>query len=236
MKKSSENKPEKLKKIGPDAMTPSQRKSFFAFYKRNESRRLFGFFKDVARSSVNNTLLSKYLQKHKDVKCLVAGCSHWANPLDLNKFLRGFNKEININIVALDVLPEALIEAIKHKVLFTPLLTPAQNTPFLDCYFDIVVADGLLNCCSFEQHNSIVKELYRVAKKDAMIILGLGYSKKRLVLKSKERSMTVYCRPFSSIRGLFLRRGFYFPKNSSVGTIFGDGKEIKIDNCIAIKR
>src|SRR5690242_18012390 len=77
--------------IGPSRMTAGERKRFFAFYKKHRSRRLFGFFKDITSSDANNAMLARYLRTKRSAECLIMGCSHWANPNDLEAFVRSYN-------------------------------------------------------------------------------------------------------------------------------------------------
>jgi hypothetical protein len=221
--------------IGPSPMTARERKRFFAFYKKHKSRRLFGFFRDITKSSANNAMLARYLSTKKSAECLIMGCSHWANPNDLEAFVRSYNKMLRINVVVLDVLPDSLVEGIRHHVHCLPLVTPAQTTPFLDDYFDIIVADGLLNCCGFEQHEPIIKEMHRVAKQKAIILLGLAHFSRNVVVKPAERAMEVHCRPLEDFKTMFVKSGFRFPANSSIETSLSKGSEIRIDNCMARK-
>lgn len=139
-------------------------------------------------------------------------------------------------MVALDVLPHALEEAVQHRVDFLPIITPAQETPFLDQYFDLLVADGLLNCCDFEQHGAIVREMYRISRPGALVLLGLAHSATRQIVTAPERAMPAHCRPLQEFRRLFSDTGFTFSRGSSVETGFGDGSDVKIDNCIARRR
>src|ERR1035437_4222878 len=234
MKQIIELKARPFTEPGPDPMSTVDRKAFFQFYKTHRSRRLFGFFRDIERSNINNMLLSKYLKK-KNARCLIVGYSHWANAIDLEKFLKKFNKHLSVDIAAIDVLSEALIEGIKRNVSFTPLLSPAQKTPFCDKSFDILIADGLLNCCCFEQHEPIVKELHRIAKSKAVLMLGLTYSNKNRIVKWSERPIVAYCRPLEAFKNLFHKYGFSFPQGSSIITAFTTGSGIATDNCIARK-
>lgn len=221
--------------IGPESMTARERQKFFAFYKKHRSRRLFGFFRDIRKSEVNNALLSRNLGIKTRIDCLIMGCSHWSNPADLAVFLRSYNVRLRPNVVALDVLPDALWEGIQHRVHFLPILTPAQTTPFLDGYFDVVVADGLLNCCGFAQHSPIIREMHRITKPKAIVFLGLAHASHNIVLKPAERAMDVHCRPLDDFKSLFVKAGFTFPRGSSIETSLSKGSEIKIDNCIARK-
>lgn len=220
---------------GPDPMSSIERKAFFDFYKRHPSRRLFGFFKDIKKSNANNLILSQYLRNKKYVRCLLVGCSHWANPIDLTLFVQSFKKNIVVEVTALDVLPDALLEGIKRNVPFLPLLSPAQETPFCNESFDILIADGLLNCCCFEQHEPIIKELHRIAKRKAIIILGLTHSDTDRVVKWSERPIASYSRPLKSFKDIFLKYGVSFPNGSSIITPFAVGSGLATDNCIARK-
>lgn len=220
---------------GPDPMSAAERNAFFGFYKRHKSRRLFGFFRDLARSPVNNRILTRYLTTRRSVRCLLVGCSHWANPIDMTEFVRTYNKHISVDVAALDVLADALSEAIRRNVPFVPVMSPAQETPFCNESFDIIVADGLLNCCCFEQHEPIIKELRRIARKDAVLLLGLTHASKNIVVKWSERPIAAYCRPRQSFTALFEEHGFRFPKGSSIITPFVQGDDIATDNCIARK-
>ena len=231
-----ELEPRPFAEPGPDPMTAADRVAFFDFYKRHRSRRLFGFFRDISRSGVNNVILSKYLGRKKNVRCLLVGCSHWANPVDLTGFVKGFNAHVSVDVAALDVLSDALLEGIRRGVPFVPLLSPAQETPFCDESFDILVADGLLNCCCFEQHEPIVREMHRISRRKAIVLLGLTNSPNDRVVKWSERPIAAYCRPLKSFKDLFHRCGFYFPEGSSITTPFLEGSEIATDNCIARKR
>jgi hypothetical protein len=75
----------------------------------------------------------------------------------------------------------------------------------------------------------------RIAKKKAVVLLGLAHSKKNMVVKPAERPIAMYCRPLNDFRRLFEKYGFSFPKCSSIGTSLWDGSDIGIDNCIARK-
>lgn len=236
MKSITEMEPLPFTLPGPDPMSTTERKEFFEFYKTHRTRRLFGFFRDIGQSRVNNSMLSRYLKKKKNVRCLLVGCSHWANPIDLAEFLRKFNRHLGVDISAIDVLPEALLEGIKRNVPFVPLLSPAQDTPFCDETFDILVADGLLNCCCFEQHEPIVRELHRIARMRAIVMLGLSHSATHRVVKWSKRPIAAYTRPLPSFYDLFRKNGFCFPKKSSIITPFLDGSGIATDNCIARKQ
>lgn len=231
-----EVEPRAFTQPGPDPMTTADRAAFFDFYTKHRSRRLFGFFKDIARSNVNNLILSRHLARKKNVRCLLVGCSHWANPIDLAGFVKSFNGNVSIDVAALDVLPDALLEGIRRNVPFVPLLSPAQETPFCDESFDLLVADGLLNCCCFEQHEPIVREMHRIARRKAIVLLGLTNSPKDRVVKWSERPIAAYCRPLESFRDLFHNCGFHFPEGSSISTPFVEGSEIATDNCIARKQ
>jgi SAM-dependent methyltransferase len=231
-----ELKPRGFRQPGPDPMTTADRVAFFDFYKKHRSRRLFGFLRDISRSSVNNVILSQFLGRKKNVRCLLVGCSHWANPIDLVEFVKGFNVHASVDVAALDLLPDALLEGIRRSVPFVPLLSPAQETPFCDESFDILVADGLLNCCCFEQHEPIVREMHRISRRKAILLLGLSNSPRDRVVKWSERPITAYCRPLKSFKDLFHRCGFSFPQGSSITTPFLEGSEITTDNCIARKR
>jgi len=167
---------------------------------------------------------------------LLLGCSHWANPIDLANFVKSFNSHVSIDIAAIDVLPDALVEGMKRGVPFIPLLSSAQGTPFCDESFDIIVADGLLNCCCFEQHEPIIRELHRIARARAILLLGLTYSSNDRVVKWSKRPIAAYCRPLQAFKDLFMKHGFWFPDDSSVITPFVQGSEIATDNCIARRR
>jgi SAM-dependent methyltransferase len=218
-------------------MTAAERAAFFDFYKKHASRRLYGFFNDLARSGANNLLLRSFLRKKSSVRCLLVGCSHWANPLDLSRFIRSYNRRVSVEIAAVDVLPDALVEAIQRGVPFVPLLAPAQKTPFCDQSFDILIADGLLNCCCFEQHEPIVRELKRLAGRGSVVLLGLSHTERGdRVVKWAERPIAAYCRPLNAFKTMFRDHGFSFPRSSSIITPFLEGSGIATDNCIAKRR
>ena len=222
--------------IGPSSMTGDERKRFFEFYKKNPSRSLDGFFKDLQRIDGNYELLSNFLARRTHVDCLIMGCSYWANPNALMAFLRGYNARVSLRVVAIDVLPDALQEAVRNHSPFIPLLSSAQDTPFLDAYFDIVVADGLLNCCGFAQHEPIIREMHRITKNGGLVLLGLAYAPQRIILKPAERAMEVHCRQLKDFRALFQSAGFAFVRKSSYQTLLSEGSPVRIDNCIARKR
>jgi SAM-dependent methyltransferase len=221
---------------GPDPMTEQERMAFFSFYKRHKSRRLFGFFRDLARSEVNVQLLSRHTARRASIRALLVGCSHWANPNDTMTFLRTFNSELQVAVAALDVLPDALEEAINRNVSFVPVITPAQETPFCNESFDVVVADGLLNCCCFEQHEPIIREIRRIARRDAILLLGLTHASRDLVVKWSARPIAAYCRPREIFVEMFKKYEFDVPIDSSIITPFVEGNEIATDNCIAVSR
>ncbi|TAL48917.1 methyltransferase domain-containing protein [Patescibacteria group bacterium] len=221
------------KSYGPDRMTGREKKKFFGFYKTHRDRALAGFLKDITKIEINIKTISKYLMKRKKINCLIMGCSHWANPGDTMNFLKSFNNSLYINLVVLDALPNALIEIIKHNVNCLPILTPAQKTPFLGNYFDIIICDCLLTCCSFDQHEPVVREMARIIKKSGLIILGIVHSKKRITFKMSERPIKNYSRPLKEYEKLFNKHGFNFPKKSSVETSLpGKWAQMKIENCI----
>src|SRR3989344_1906221 len=196
------------RKIGPDRMSVEERKKFFNFYKSHRSRALIGFLKDIKKSETNKKLLSTYLGKQKKINCLIMGCSHWANPKDTTDFLLGFNKNLKVNLAVLDALPDALVEIVEHSVDCLPLIAPAQKTPFLDNYFDIIVCDCLLTCCSFDQHEPVIKEMRRVMKKKGILILGFVHSKHNIIFKMAERPIMNYCRPLKNYKKLFNKYNF----------------------------
>jgi SAM-dependent methyltransferase len=230
-------KKQNLKKIGPDRMTTEGRKKFFGFYKTHRSRALIGFLKDIAKSNTNIKRISAYLGNRKKINCLIMGCSHWANPRDTANFLKRFNKNLNINLAVLDVLPDALLESVKHNIDCLPIITPAQKTPFLDNYFDIIICDCLLTCCSFDQHEPVIKEMSRVIKRKGLLILGIVHSKRNVTFKMAERPIMNYCRPFKDYQKLFGKYSFIFPPNSSVETqLPGKWSQMKIANGVVIKR
>ena len=222
--------------IGPDPMAAADLKTFFDFYRKHPSRRLAGFFGDIGRRDTNTELLSRALRANTTTNCLVIGCAHWANPRDLGRFLSKIQPATQARITALDVLPHALVEAVRRGVDFIPLLTPAQATPFVSSFFDILVADGLLNCCHFEQHEPIVREMARIAKPHALVLLGLAHAPENRVVRAPERAMPAYCRPLGDFQQMFRRAGFDFPEGSSVETTFGKESDVRIENCIATKR
>ncbi|HVE70654.1 MAG TPA: class I SAM-dependent methyltransferase [Thermoanaerobaculia bacterium] len=217
-------------------MSASKLATFFAFYKKNRSRRLFGFFNDLATRAMNVRLIRALVRRPSTLRCLIVGCAHWANPRDLKKFLTQYNPRLRVAVVALDVLPQALEEAVQHGVDFLPIVTPAQATPFLDHYFDLLVADGLLNCCDFDQHEAIVREMHRISRPGALVLLGLAHAAARQVVTSPERAMPAHCRPLREFKHLFTDAGFSFPRASSVETDFGRDSDVKIENCIARRR
>jgi hypothetical protein len=231
-----ELKPRPFTAPGPDPMNDADRRAFFGFYKKHKSRRLFGFFSDLQRSSANRLILSRVLRERNNVRCVLLGCSHWANPVDLADFLRSFNPRLDIDVAAVDVLSDALVEGISRNVSFIPILSPAQATPLCERSFDVLVADGLLNCCCFEQHEPIVREMRRIARKGAIALLGLTFASRDLVVKWTERPISAYCRPLETFRSLFRNYGFTFPKGSSIVTPFVEGDEIATENCIARMR
>lgn len=222
--------------LGPDKMAAKDRKKFFSFYKTHRSRALLGFLEDIGRNAANRKRLSGFLGKRKMVKCLVMGCSHWANPEDATNFLKSFNKNLEVNLVALDALPDALIEIVKHGVKCLPLLTPAQKTPFLDRYFDIVICDCLLTCCSFDQHEPVIKEMSRVIKKNGLVMLGVVHSDKKTTFKMAERPITNYSRPPNDYKKIFAKHNLLFPEKVSVETrLPGKWSYMKIENTIVTK-
>jgi hypothetical protein len=225
--------PRPFSEPGPDPMTDAEHVAFFNFYKKHKSRRLFGFFNDLKRSKINESILSRVLREKKSVRCVLLGCSHWANPVDLADFLCSFNPRLRVDVAVVDVLPDSLVEAIQRRVPFVPVLAPAQATPFCENSFDVLVADGLLNCCGFEQHEPIVREMSRIARRKAIALLGLTFAPRDLVVKWSERPIAAYCRPIDTFRSLFRNHGFSFPIGSSIVTPFVEGDEIATDNCIA---
>ncbi len=223
-----------LKTPGPDRMTPAGRKKFFGFYKTHRSRALIGALQDMAKN--NRKTLTTYLGKCQKINCLIMGCSHWANPRDTANFLRSFNKNLEINLAVIDVLPDALLESTKHNVDCLPLIAPAQQTPFLDNYFDILISDCLLTCCSFDQHEPVIKEVARIIKKRGLVLLGIVHSDKNITFKMSERPIKNYCRPLKDYQKLFSRHGFSFVPNSSTETrLPGKWRQMRIFNGLVIK-
>ncbi len=224
------------KKTGPDNMTTAGRNKFFGFYKSHRSRALIGFLRDITKSKTNKKKLMAYLGRRKKINCLIMGCSYWANPRDAAIFLKSFNKNLNINMVALDVLPDALLESVAHNVDCLPIVTPAQNTPFLDDYFDIIICDCLLTCCSFDQHESVVKEMDRIIKKRGLVMLGIVHSEHNTTFKMAERPIMNYSRPLKNYKKLFGKYNFIFPPNSSIETrLPGKWSQMKIANGIVLR-
>ncbi|MBI4827079.1 MAG: methyltransferase domain-containing protein [Nitrospirae bacterium] len=233
--KNTNTKAGESKRPGPDQMTSDGRKSFFGFYKTHRSRALIGFLRDVAKSETNNKTLSTYLGRRKRINCLIMGCSHWANPRDTTIFLKSFNNNLDINLAVLDTLPDALLECVQHNVDCLPLIIPAQKTPFLDDYFDIVVSDCLLTCCSFDQHDPVIREMSRVIKKNGIVLLGIAHSEQKVTFIMEERPIVNYCRPLADYKKFFGKYGFVFPPNSSVETrLPGKWSQIKIANGIVL--
>ncbi len=228
----------KNKKIGPEFKTKQGKKLFFDFYKTHRSRALLGFLKDIGSNKHNKKILSKFLQRKRAINCLVLGCSHWANPKDTATFLKSFNKKLKINMVALDVLPDALLEAMKHDVECTPIVCPAQDTPFLNNYFDIVVCDCLLTCCSFDQHGPVIHEISRILKKGGLLLLGVVYSKdKNVTFVMPERPIMNYCRPINDYKKLFNKNRLNFLNNHSVTThLPGKWSDMSIENTVLSRR
>ncbi|MCX6786648.1 MAG: methyltransferase domain-containing protein [Candidatus Kaiserbacteria bacterium] len=225
------------KKFGPDTMTNKGMKKFFDFYKTHKSRALVGFLKDVAKSNTNKKRISAFLRKRRKVTCLILGCSYWSNPKDTVDFLKGFNKNLDINITVLDILSNALLEIVKNDIKCLPVLAPAQKTPFLDNYFDIIICDCLLTCCSFNQHEPVIKEINRIIKKRGILLLGVAHSKRNITFKMAERPIVNYCRPFADYKKLFGKYNFVFPKNSSIEThLPGKWSQIRIANGIVLKK
>lgn len=164
------------------------------------------------------------------------GCSYWANPRDTINFLKSFNKNLNINLAALDVLPDALLESVKHEIGFLPLITPAQKTPFLNNYFDIIICDCLLTCCSFNQHEPVIKEMSRITKRKGMVILGIVHSEQNITFKMAERPIMNYCRPLKDYKKIFGKYNFIFPLNASVETrLPGKWSQMRIANGIVLR-
>lgn len=224
------------KALGPDKMTTRGRKKFFSFYKTHRSRALVGFLSDIGKNKENKDRLLRYLKGRRKVNCLIMGCSHWANPQDTINFLKDLKKDLKINMVVLDALPDAITDIVKHDIDCTPLLTPAQETPFLDKYFDLIVCDCLLTCCSFDQHEPVVREMSRIIKKGGLIMLGVAHSDKNTVFKMAERPIVNYCRPLGDYKKLFSKYRLVFPKNSSVETrLPGKWNNIRIENTVVTK-
>jgi len=235
--KNLKKKRTKSEKYGPDKMTTKGRKIFFGFYKTHKERALIGFLKDVVKSETNRKRLSNYLRGKKRINCLIMGCSHWANPMNTTNFLKSFNKNLDVNLVVLDVLPDALVESVTHNVDCLPLIVPAQKTPFLDNYFDIIVCDCLLTCCSFDQHEPVIKEMNRVLKKKGLLILGIVHSEKNITFQMVERPIVNYCRPIEDYKKIFGKYSFVFPPNSSIETSLpGEWSKMKISNGIVLKK
>ncbi len=233
----TKNKKHDGEHFGPDMMTEQGRKKFFGFYKTHQSRALVGFLKDIAKSSTNRKTLSTYLANRKKVNCLIMGCSYWANPKDTTDFLKSFNSDLDINLVVLDALPDAILEVVKHGVDCLPLISPAQKTPFLDNYFDIIICDCLLTCCSFDQHELVIKEMDRIIKKKGLLILGVVHSEtKNITFKMAERPIMNYCRPLKNYKKLFGKYHFIFPSNSSTETrLPGKWSQMRIENTIVLR-
>jgi ubiquinone/menaquinone biosynthesis C-methylase UbiE len=148
-------------------------------------------------------------------------------------FFKKFEEDIDLRITVLDALPDALAEIAKHGVDCVPLVSPAQRTPFLDNYFDIIVSDCLLTCCSFDQHESVIQEMSRVIKKKGLLILGVVHSERNVTFRMTERPIMNYCRPFADYEEMFRRYGFIFHPKSSIETrLPGKWSSMKISNSI----
>ncbi|MEK7194276.1 MAG: methyltransferase domain-containing protein [Patescibacteria group bacterium] len=218
-------------------MTDKGRKKFFDFYRTHRSRALVGFLKDIEKNKTNKKTLSVYLGSRKKLNCLIMGCSHWANPRDTTAFLKSFNKHLIVNLAVLDLLSDALLESVKHDVDCLPIISPAQKTPFLDNYFDIIICDCLLTCCSFNQHEPVIKEMNRITKRNGLIILGVVHSQHNTTFVMPERPIRNYCRPLMDYKKLFGKYNFVFPTNSSIETrLPGKWNKMKIENRIVSRR
>jgi len=214
-------------------MNGEERKRLFDFYRTHSSRALVGFLKDIARSDANREVLSAYLARRKSINCLIMGCSHWANPRNTMSFFRKFKKHIDPRFTVLDALPDALAEIAEHGVDCLPLVSPAQQTPFLENYFDVIVSDCLLTCCSFDQHEPVIKEMSRVIREKGLLILGVVHSERNSTFRMTERPIMNYCRPFADYEEMLGRCGFISHAKSSVETrLPGEWSGMKISNSI----
>ena len=148
-------------------------------------------------------------------------------------FFRKFKKHIDPRFTVLDALPDALAEIAEHGVDCLPLVSPAQQTPFLENYFDVIVSDCLLTCCSFDQHEPVIKEMSRVIREKGLLILGVVHSERNSTFRMTERPIMNYCRPFADYEEMLGRCGFISHAKSSVETrLPGEWSGMKISNSI----
>lgn len=100
-------------------------------------------------------IIDKILKKFKNMKILDAGCGEGAL---VEKY-----KEKNFNIVGLDLNYSSA--HVKRGDI--------QKMPFKNDEFDVVLCLDVLEHINISEHKSIIDELYRVTKKEGVIIFSL---------------------------------------------------------------
>ncbi len=161
---------------------------------------------------LENTLSGK-----SSIHSLLMGCSYWENPLSVYRMLRKYNKDAELLIAVLDAYPFAMQEALDKidsqqldGAVYLPNVAFAQNTPFLDNYFDLLISDGMINCCDFSQHKAINTEELRILKPDGRLVSEVLYTPEeagRKVERDLVDHIEMSVSPFSEVLQLFDETG-----------------------------
>lgn len=110
-------------------------------------------------AAINSSLLKKYLPKKKELKILDAGCGPGAALLYLSAFG---------DVVGIDISDVALKFAKKRGKVKKGTVTAI---PFKDNSFDLVTCLDVLYHAWVEDNDKAISELYRVIKKDGIILI-----------------------------------------------------------------
>jgi SAM-dependent methyltransferase len=161
--------------------------------------------------------LGNALSGKSSINSLLMGCSYWENPMSVYSMLRKYNKDAELLIAVLDAYPFAMQEALEkiniqemEGAVYLPLVAFAQNTPFLDNYFDLLISDGMINCCDFSQHKAINNEERRILKPDGRLVCEVLYTPEE-VGRKVERELVDHIEmsvsPLSEVQQLFDETG-----------------------------
>ncbi len=127
---------------------------FWKEYKTSEAEKYYIKLRDkIIRKS------ARVLKNQDKIKILEAGCGFASNS-------RIFNSDERFEAWCLDLSKEA-IDKVKPEIK-NSFVGDIQHMPFKDNFFDIVFSSGVIE--HFKDDSEAVKELYRVTKKDGLII------------------------------------------------------------------
>lgn len=204
-------------KLGPDFESEKAKNIFFDEYKKSTDYRITKSLSFWTKIYLKQ--LETFLKNKKNINALLLGCSYWENARYLSEFIRKFNRKAHLNIAAIDVYPEPLEESIEKRVQkhlpncnYFPWQAPAQDMPFQDNYFDLIINLGIFTCSTFDQHEPIIKETARVLKYNQGRILSTvsdpGKIKKRKIIPTAGGHLfRAYIIPTEELKKLFTKEG-----------------------------